>query len=103
MSVSASDAWIYDIIVSPVVTEKSYADSEKNKYHFNVTVDSDKTQIKTAIEKIFDVEVSSINVINRKGKVKRFRGHLGRRKDTKRAIVTLKEGSKKLDFSADEV
>ena len=77
-----------DIILSPVISEKSYALIEDNVYTFIVHPDSNKTQIKIAIEKIFKVKVSSVNTANRQGK----------RKSTKRAIVTLAEGSKPIDL-----
>jgi large subunit ribosomal protein L23 len=82
-----------DIILAPVVSEKSYGLIDEGKYTFLVDPRSNKTEIKLAIEKIFGVEVASINTANRKGKVQRTRFGLGRRKDTKRAIVTLKSGT----------
>ena len=82
-----------DIILAPVVSEKSYGLLETGKYTFIVHPDSNKTQIKIAIEKIFDVKVASVNTINRKGKTRRTRFGIGKRKDTKRAIVSLREGS----------
>ena len=82
-----------DVIISPVVSEKSYALIDQGKYTFIVDPRSNKTEIKLAIEKIFDVKVASINTLNRPGKRKRSRNGYGKRKDTKRAIVTLKSGS----------
>ena len=82
-----------DIILSPVISEKSYGLIEDNVYTFIVAPDSNKTQIKIAIEKIFKVKVESVNTANRQGKRKRTRTGYGKRKDTKRAIVTLKSGS----------
>jgi len=82
-----------DIIISPVVSEKSYNLIDDGKYTFVVAPDSNKTEIKLAIEKIFDVKVDSINTLNRVGKTRRTRFGTGKRKDTKRAIVTLKSGS----------
>ena len=87
-----------DIIVAPVISEKSYGLIEDNVYTFFVHPDSNKTQIKIAIEKIFSVKVESVNTINRQGKRKRTRFGYGKRKDTKRAIVTLAEGSKPIDI-----
>ena len=87
-----------DIIIAPVISEKSYGLIEDNVYTFFVHPDSNKTQIKIAIEKIFAVKVESVNTINRQGKRKRTRFGYGKRKDTKRAIVTLAEGSKPIDI-----
>ena len=83
-----------DIILSPVISEKSYGLIEDNVYTFVVHPDSNKTQIKIAIEKVFGVKVLSVNTLNRKGKRKRTRTGYGKRKDTKRAIVTLAEGDR---------
>lgn len=82
-----------DIIISPVVSEKSYALIDDGKYTFLVDPRANKTEIKLAIEKIFNVKVASINTLNRTGKTRRTRFGTGKRKDTKRAIVTLKSGS----------
>ena len=82
-----------DIIVSPVVSEKSYGLIDEGKYTFVVAPDANKTEIKLAIEKIFNVKVASVNTLNRTGKTRRTRFGTGKRKDTKRAIVTLKSGS----------
>ena len=82
-----------DIVFAPVVSEKSYNLIDEGKYTFIVDPRSNKTEIKTAIEKIFGVKVASVNTINRKGKSRRTRDGLGKRKDTKRAIVTLREGT----------
>jgi large subunit ribosomal protein L23 len=87
-----------DVILSPVISEKSYGLIEDNVYTFVVHPDSNKTQIKIAIEKIFKVEVASVNTLNRQGKRKRTRAGFGKRKDTKRAIVTLAAGSKPIDL-----
>lgn len=87
-----------DIILAPVISEKSYGLIEDNVYTFFVHPDSNKTQIKIAIEKIFSVKVESVNTANRPGKRKRTRYGFGRRKDTKRAIVTLARGSKPIDI-----
>jgi len=82
-----------DVIISPVVSEKSYGLIDAGKYTFEVDPRSNKTEIKLAIEKIFNVQVASINTLNKKGKTRRTRFGIGKRKDTKRAIVTLKSGS----------
>jgi large subunit ribosomal protein L23 len=82
-----------DVVLAPVVSEKSYGMLDEGKYTFLVDPRSNKTEIKIAVEKIFDVKVASVNTINRKGKVRRTRAGMGKRKDTKRAIVTLAPGS----------
>ena len=82
-----------DILLSPVISEKSYGLLDDNKYTFVVAPDANKTQIKIAVEKVFGVKVDSVNTLNRQGKTRRTKFGLGKRKNTKRAIVTLKEGS----------
>jgi large subunit ribosomal protein L23 len=82
-----------DIIVSPVVSEKSYGLIDEGKYTFVVAPDANKTEIKLAIEKIFGVKVASVNTLNRQGKTRRTKFGMGKRKDTKRAIVTLSSGT----------
>ena len=82
-----------DILISPVVSEKSYGLLDEGKYTFIVDPRANKTEIKIAIEQIFKVKVDSVHTLNRPGKTRRTRFGLGKRKDTKRAIVTLKEGS----------
>jgi len=81
-----------DVLIAPVVSEKSYGLLDDNKYTFLVHPDSNKTEIKIAVEKIFDVKVTSVNTINRKGKVRRTKTGEGKRKDTKRAIVSVAAG-----------
>jgi len=81
-----------DILLAPVVSEKSYTHIDENKYTFLVAPDANKTQIRIAVEKVFDVQVLQVNTLNRKGKVRRTRYGYGRRPDTKRAIVTLADG-----------
>ena len=81
-----------DVIIRPVVSEKSYGGLEQNTYTFLVDPRSNKTEIKEAIQKIWNVRVTSVNTLNRKGKVKRRRFTQGKRADQKRAIVTLAEG-----------
>ena len=83
-----------DILLAPVVSEKSYGLLDENKYTFLVAPDANKTEIKIAVEKVFDVKVTSVNTINRQGKVRRTRFGLGKRADTKRAIVTVAEGQR---------
>ena len=82
-----------DVIVAPVVSEKSYACMDRGQYTFLVTPGSNKTEIKLAVEAIFDVKVASVNTQNRRGKTRRTRTGMGKSKDTKRAIVTLREGT----------
>jgi len=82
-----------DILISPVVSEKSYGLLDEGKYTFVVDPRANKTEIKIAVEQVFDVEVASVNTINRKGKSRRTKFGLGKRKDTKRAIVTLRSGT----------
>ncbi len=82
-----------DILLSPVVSEKSYSLLDEGKYTFIVDPRANKTEIKIAVERIFGVKVDSVNTLNRQGKTRRTKFGLGKRKNTKRAIVTLKEGS----------
>jgi large subunit ribosomal protein L23 len=83
-----------DVILAPVVSEKSYGLIDNNAYTFIVHPGANKTEIRQAIEQIWDVSVLSVNTLNRKGKKKRFRFTEGKRSDTKRAIVKLREGDK---------
>jgi large subunit ribosomal protein L23 len=83
-----------DVIVAPVVSEKSYSLIDNNAYTFLVHRDANKTEIRQAVETIWDVKVLKVNTANRKGKVKRFRFTQGKRPDTKRAIVKLSPGDK---------
>ena len=82
----------YDVITSPVITEKSTLLSESNQVVFNVPGTATKPQIKAAVESLFNVKVSAVNTLVRKGKVKRFKGRIGRQSDQKKAVVTLAEG-----------
>jgi large subunit ribosomal protein L23 len=82
-----------DVLLAPVVSEKSYALLDEGKYTFLVDPRANKTEIKVAVEKVFGVKVASVNTVNREGKRRRTRFGTGKRKDTKRAIVTLREGS----------
>ena len=83
-----------DILLAPVISEKSYGLLEDHKYTFIVRPDANKTQIKIAVEKVFGVKVTSVNTLNRSGKTRRTRTGLGKRKDTKRAIVSLAAGER---------
>ena len=89
----------YQIILNPLVTEKSTQQSEFNKMVFSVPVNATKLEVKSSIEKIFSVKVKDVNTILLKGKVKRFKGVLGRRSNTKKSIVTLAPGNT-IDLSA---
>lgn len=81
-----------DVIIAPVVSEKSYALLDEGRYTFVVHPSANKTEIKQAVQSIFSVKVANVNTLNRKGKRKRFGVTYGQRKNTKRAIVTLAEG-----------
>ena len=83
-----------DVLLAPIISEKSYGLLDENKYTFLVAPDSNKTEIKIAVEKVFNVKVTDVNTMNRQGKRKRTRGGFGKRKDTKRAIVTLVSGDR---------
>ena len=87
-----------DIIVAPVISEKSYSLLEEHQYTFLVRPGSNKTEIKIAVEQIFGVKVNNVNTINRSGKRKRTRSGYGKRKDTKRAIVSLSPESKPIEI-----
>ena len=86
-----------DILLAPVVSEKSYGLLEERQYTFLVRPDANKTQIKIAVQQIFDVKVASVNTLNREGKRKRSRRGVGKRKDTKRAVVTVTPDSRTID------
>ena len=88
----STDPRHYDVILGPVITEKATTASENNKVVFKVRKDATKPQIKSAVEKLFDVKVESVNTLVRKGKVKRFRNTRGVRNDVKKAYVTLADG-----------
>jgi large subunit ribosomal protein L23 len=89
-----------DILLAPVVSEKSYSLLDENKYTFLVASDANKTEIKIAVETVFDVKVTRVNTANRQGKVRRTRRGFGKRPDTKRAIVTVADGQRIDIFSA---
>jgi large subunit ribosomal protein L23 len=89
---STSDPRHYDVIISPIITEKATLASERSQVMFKVARNATKPQIKDAVEKLFDVKVKSVNTLVRRGKVKAFKGSVGTQSSTKRAIVTLVEG-----------
>jgi large subunit ribosomal protein L23 len=89
---STSDPRHYDIILSPVITEKATLASERSQVMFKVAHNATKPQIKEAVEKLFDVKVKSVNTHVRKGKIKAFKGRIGEQSEIKRAVVTLEEG-----------
>jgi len=88
----------FDIIRKPVITEKSMAAMAEKKYTFLVHTEANKVQIKRAIEEVFGVEVDDVKTMNSLGKVKRLGVHIGKRSDTKKAIVTLTKDSKTIEF-----
>ncbi|MBY0408004.1 MAG: 50S ribosomal protein L23 [Rickettsiales bacterium] len=92
-------AYHYDVILSPVITEKSTMLSEQNKVLFNVRLESTKEDIKSAVEALFNVKVAKVNTLRRLGKIKRFRNTTGKLTDTKKAIITLVEGQN-IDLSS---
>ena len=88
----------YDIIRKPVITEKTMNDMAQNKYTFIVDINSNKSQIKRAVEEVFNVTVEAVNTINGLGKTKRMGVHVGKRADYKKAIITLKADSNAIEF-----
>ena len=92
IKVNLPTAQMYDIVRTPVVTEKSTMASQHNQVVFRVPLEASKPEIKAAVEGIFNVKVLAVNTIVAKGKVKRFRGAIGQRSDTKKAMITLAEG-----------
>ncbi len=88
----------YDVIIKPVISEKSMDDAQNKKYTFKVAVDANKTQVKLAVEEIFGVEVAKVNIMNVKGKAKRMGRYEGMTSASRKAIVTLTEGSKEIEF-----
>ena len=88
----SKDTRHYDLIVSPVITEKATIASDSNQFVFKVRREATKPQIKAAIEKLFDVKVTAVNTLLRKGKSKVFRGMRGKQQDVKKAVVTLADG-----------
>jgi large subunit ribosomal protein L23 len=89
---TTTDPRHYDLILSPIITEKATSLSERNQVLFRVAPHATKPQIKEAVERLFDVKVKSVNTLVRKGKKKAFRGRMGQQSDVKKAIVTLEEG-----------
>ena len=89
----STKAELYDVIRKPIITEKSTLASENGAVVFEVAIDAAKPEIKAAVEGLFGVKVKAVNTTITKGKVKRFRGQLGKRKDVKKAYVTLEEGN----------
>jgi large subunit ribosomal protein L23 len=89
---TTTDPRHYDVILSPIITEKATNASERNQVMFRVAPHATKPQIKEAVEKLFDVKVKSVNTLIRKGKVRTFRGRRGELSDVKNAVVTLEEG-----------
>jgi large subunit ribosomal protein L23 len=90
--VKLSQGRMYDLIRSPVVTEKSTLGSQHNQVTFRVPLEATKPEIKAAVEGVFKVKVTAVNTLRVQGKTKRFKGHVGQRSDFKKAMVTLAEG-----------
>ena len=88
----------YDVVLKPVITETSMEDAQAKKYTFKVAVDANKTEVKNAVEEIFDVEVAKVNIMNVKGKLKRMGRTAGYTAASKKAIVTLTADSKEIEF-----
>ncbi len=88
----------YDVILKPVISERSMDQAQERKYTFKVAVDANKTEVKHAIEEIFGVEVAKVNLMNVDGKVKRMGRTMGKTAAYKKAIVTITEGSKEIEF-----
>lgn len=88
----------HDIIRKPIITERSMSDMSEGKYTFVVDKKANKTEIKNALEKIFDIKVDKVNTMNMKGKLKRMGANIGRRASWKKAIVTLSKDSKGIEF-----
>ncbi len=87
-----------DVIIKPVISETSMDMAQERKYTFKVAPDANKTEVKLAVEEIFGVEVEKVNIMNVKGKVKRMGRSVGKRPDTKKAIVKITESSKEIEF-----
>lgn len=88
----------YDVIIKPVISEKSMDDAKNKKYTFKVATGANKTQVKIAVEEIFGVEVDKVNIMNVKGKLKKVGKHVGRRANSKKAIIKLTVKSKEIEF-----
>ena len=88
----------YDVVLKPVISERSMEDAQVKKYTFKVAVDANKTEFKNAVEEIFGVEVAKVNIMNVVGKQKRMGRYVGMTSASKKAIVTLTDGSKEIEF-----
>jgi large subunit ribosomal protein L23 len=88
----------YDVILKPVISERSMDEAQNKRYTFKVAKDANKTQVKLALEEIFGVEIEKVNIMNVKGKIKRMGKNVGKTADTKKAIVTLTKKSKEIEF-----
>ena len=88
----------YDVVLKPVISEKSMEDAQVKKYTFKVAVDANKTEVKAAVEEIFDVDVKKVNIMNVVGKKKRMGRNVGMTAATKKAVVTLTPASKEIEF-----
>jgi large subunit ribosomal protein L23 len=88
----------YDIILKPVISERSMDEAAKRKYTFKVAVDANKTEVKHALEEIFGIEIEKVNIMNVRGKLKRMGRNVGRRAASKKAIVKLTPKSKEIEF-----
>ena len=88
----------YDVIIKPVISERSMDLAQQKKYTFKVAKDANKTQVKLAVEEIFGVEVKKVNIMNIDGKVKKMGRNVGKTSSYKKAIVTLTDGSKEIEF-----
>jgi len=88
----------YDVIIKPVISERSMDDAQERKYTFQVATDVNKTQVKHALEEIFDIEISKVNIMNVRGKKKRQGRTSGMTSASKKAIITLKPNSKEIEF-----
>lgn len=88
----------YDVIIKPVISETSMDNAQVKKYTFKVATNANKTEVKKAVEEIFGVQVEKVNIMNVQGKVKRMGKYVGRTAATKKAIVTLTEKSKEIEF-----
>ncbi len=94
-----AEAWMFDVLKQPCITEKATLVAEAGQVVFNVDPQATKPKVKAAVEGVYGVEVKAVNILVSKGKTKRFRGIMGKRKDVKKAYVTLADGQN-LDFSA---
>lgn len=88
----------YDVIIKPVISETSMDNAQEKKYTFKVATDANKTEVKLAVEEIFGVQVEKVNIMNVQGKVKRMGRNVGRTAASKKAIVTLTDSSKEIEF-----